>query len=176
MRENPADLEGWMLLGRSYKSLQRYPEARMALAKARELAPNDPLVAVELAEAMIFTSGPEEIGGPIREILEEAVAAEPQLQKGLWLLGIVAVEAGQDQKAIEYWERLMPLLDPASAVYASVQQQLDMARGRLGSGEAPPRGGGETTGALQVGEGRFRDASREASHDGRRAGARVDRD
>ena len=145
LSENPDDLEGWILLGRSYKTLQRYDDARSALEQASRVAPGNPLVTVELAEAMIFMSDSADIGGEIRGMLEEAVAVDPELQKGLWLLGIAAAQAGDDAAAIGYWQRLMPQLEPGSGVAQSVQQQLDLARSRLDPESATAWPGIETT-------------------------------
>lgn len=132
MDAQPDDLEGWMLLGRSYRSLQRFDEALAAFIRARELAPDNAVVAVELAEALIFTSPPNAPDPAIPGLLDEALARAPDLQKGLWLSGMVAAQAGDDTTAVTRWETLMGLLEPGSAVAASVQQQLDAARARLG--------------------------------------------
>jgi cytochrome c-type biogenesis protein CcmH len=56
LTESPEDFEGWMLLARTLKSVQRFPEALEALQVAQRIRPNDPLVMVELAEARIFVS------------------------------------------------------------------------------------------------------------------------
>lgn len=129
---NPEDLEGWMLLGRSFKTLQRYTDARDALRRAQALAPDDPVVQVELAEALIFTSGEAGIDSEVRDLLTAALEQEPQLQKGLWLMGIVDSQAGDDAAALAWWERLLPLLEPGSGVAESVAEQARLARQRLG--------------------------------------------
>lgn len=132
LEENPDDLDGWLLLSRSYKTLQQFDQARTALERAAEIAPDDPVVAVELAEAMIFTARDGRLEPAVRELLEGAVEREPRLQKGLWLMGIVESRAGNDTAALAWWERLLPLLEPGSDVSASVQAQIEAARGRLG--------------------------------------------
>lgn len=136
--QQPEDAAGWLLLGRSYKALQRFPEALEALRRARALAPGDPLVAVELAEALIFTSTGPAIDPEVQTLLEEAIAQEPELQKGLWLLGIVASQAGDDAAALAWWERLLPLLEPGSGVATAVSEQLAQARARVGEAVPPP--------------------------------------
>ncbi|MEE4175722.1 MAG: tetratricopeptide repeat protein [Xanthomonadales bacterium] len=132
MAAEPDDVEGWMLLGRSYRSLQRYDEARAAFEQARRLEPNDPAVAVELAEAMIFTSPPGEPDPAVDGLLAQALDQAPDMQKALWLSGMMAAQDGDDTRAVSLWTRLMALLEPGSGVATSVQQQLDAARGRLG--------------------------------------------
>ena len=65
-------------------------------------------------------------------MLQSAVAIDPLLQKGLWLLGIDAVQRGDDAQAIEYWERLLDQLEPNSPIAASVHEQIDLALTRTG--------------------------------------------
>lgn len=133
MEAEPGDVEGWLLLGRSYRSLQRFDEARAAFERAYALAPNEPAVAVELAEARIFTSPPGQPDPSVGPLLDEALARDPTQQKGLWLSGMVAAQAGDDVTAVRRWERLMAQLEPGSAVANSVNQQLEAARTRLGA-------------------------------------------
>lgn len=51
LREHPDDAEGWALLGRTYKATQHYTEARDALRRAVEAAPQDADLAREYAAA-----------------------------------------------------------------------------------------------------------------------------
>src|SRR5207342_2569904 len=46
MAKNPDDPVGWLMLGRAYKALQRFPEAEQALAEADRRKPNDPEILV----------------------------------------------------------------------------------------------------------------------------------
>lgn len=132
MAAEPDDVEGWMLLGRSYRSLQRFGDYRSAFEQARRLAPEDPAVAVELAEAMIFTSPPGQPDPAVAGLLEEALTRAPDMQKALWLSGMMAAQGGDDARAVTLWEQLMGLLEPGSGVANSVEEQLDAARTRLG--------------------------------------------
>ena len=132
LKEDPEQVEGWILLGRSYKTLQKYPEALDALETANRLVPGQPLIEVELVEARLFASGNPRITADMTARLEHAVAREPTLQKGFWLLGIAAAQAGDDKRAIEWWEKLSPMLEPGSEIAESVSQQIARARNRLG--------------------------------------------
>ena len=87
---------------------------------------------VELAEALLFFSGRPEITDEIRGMLERAVAADPGIEKGLWLLGFAAAQSGDDEQAIAFWQRLVQQMEPASDAASAVQEQISQARVRLG--------------------------------------------
>jgi len=142
---DPNDLDGWMLLARSLKITQRYAEARDALENAHGLAPDDPFVMVELAEAYIFVSQDGRIGEEIIALLQRALDIDPTQQKALWLLGIAASQSGDDEAAIAHWESLLGLVEPGSTVEGAVQAQINEAKARLGQEvvvQAPVAAGG----------------------------------
>jgi len=132
LTRTPERLDGWVLLARTLKTLQRYPEAREALEVAHGIAPDDPLVMVELAEARVFTSADGRIDELSVAMLERAVELDPSQQKGMWLLGIASAQAGDDAFAVSYWESLLQQLEPGSTVAQSVQAQVNEARARMG--------------------------------------------
>ena len=137
LEENPNDIEGWVLLGRSYKNLQKFPLAIEALEKADSLSPGMPLVQVELVEARLFASGDPKFTAEMVSTLETAVAAEPSLQKGLWLLGIATAQAGDDAGALKWWEQLRAQLEPGSSIEKSLTEQIAQVRTRLGQAPEP---------------------------------------
>jgi len=132
MNENPDDPEGWLMLGRTLKSMQRFGEAEAALTTANRLLPGNPMIMVELAETRLFASGSPEISAETKQLIESALEIDPQLQKGLWLLGMVFSQEGDETSAIEIWERLLAQLDPASGPAQAVTQQIELARTRMG--------------------------------------------
>jgi cytochrome c-type biogenesis protein CcmH len=136
MIENPDDSEGWIILGRSLKTMQRYAEAETALRNANRLVPDNPSMMVELAETMLFTSGQSEVTGEARELIEAALAIDPDQQKGLWIMGMAYAQEVDDTQALAHWQRLLGQLDPASEPYQSVSQQIRLAQTRLGQPEA----------------------------------------
>ncbi|MEJ8568531.1 tetratricopeptide repeat protein [Elongatibacter sediminis] len=132
LTESPEDLEGWVLLARTYKTLQRYDDALSALETARRLQPDHPVVMVEWVEARLFASGNPRITANMVMQMEQAVGAQPGLQKGYWLLGLAAAQRGDDQAAINWWEMLVGQVEPDSGVAQAVQAQIAEARSRLG--------------------------------------------
>lgn len=132
MNENPDDPEGWLILGRSLKTMQRYADAEIALGNANRLVPGNPAIMIELAETMLFTSGQPEVSDEARQLIEAALAIDPNQQKGLWIMGMASAQEGDDTQAIVYWQKLLGLLEPASGPHQAVTEQIEMAQTRMG--------------------------------------------
>lgn len=132
MAENPDNPEGWIMLGRSLKTMQRYTEAQSALANANRLTPGNAQIMVELAEANLFVTGSNEITTEMRQLLESALEIDPQQQKGLWLLGMAALHEGDNAAAIDLWQQLLKLVEPASGAAQAVTAQIKIAQTGMG--------------------------------------------
>ncbi len=134
LAKDPDNLEGWLTLGSTLVSQQRFSEAVPAYQQALNIIPeNRPeraVVMADIAEAMIFSSGSQDIPRQAREYLEQAVTIDPHLQRGLWLLGVVAFQDEDYNLAVERWQRLLPLVD-SDSVRQSVEQQISQAQARL---------------------------------------------
>ena len=109
LKENPNNAEGWFMLARSYMSMNRYKEAVEALEKTNQLIPDNPTVMLRYADALTMLSGGR-IGGKPFDLIKRAVAIKPDDVTGLWLIGMGYEEQGEYQKAISYWNLLVPLL------------------------------------------------------------------
>lgn len=127
LKQNPGDADGWTLLGRAYEATQRFDQARDALKHAYDLAKGDPDVAVAYAEALALSSPTRRIEGEPRRILDAALKAAPDNQRGLWLLGISEYQAKQYDPAIAAWKHLIGVLPKDSDIAPSVQQQIARA-------------------------------------------------
>ncbi|MBN8884181.1 MAG: c-type cytochrome biogenesis protein CcmI [Rudaea sp.] len=128
MKQDPSNAEGWTLLGRAYKSTQRFAQARDALKHAHDLAPDDGDIAVDYAEAIVLAGTDRRIQGEALALIEQAIKANPQNQKGLWLAGIADSQAGKYDDAIAKWNTLLPLLPPDSDVATSIREQIAQAQ------------------------------------------------
>ena len=113
MTENPDDVEGWLLLGRSYMVLGQYVLARQAYAEAwaRTPAP-DTALKLSFAEASIL-SDRAALGGEAGRLVEEVLAAEPGNPGALWYGGLVAIELGRHDAACTRWSALLATNPPA---------------------------------------------------------------
>lgn len=131
LKTNPDDLEGWKMLGRSYRVLERHADAASAYAQAYALtAGSDPEVLIDYAEAQALASE-QGFSGRARQLLQSALKLNPDHRKGLWYAGIAAFDDGEYQTAINHWERLKAAEAPA-AVLEALDRQIAEAREALG--------------------------------------------
>lgn len=129
---NPDDVEGWLLLGRAYKSMERFADARDAIKNAYERAEGNIDVQVDYAEAIALAGEGRRIQGQARELLDAALRTDPGHQRALWLLGIAEYQQQNYAAAVEFWEKLRALLPPEADVRGSLETQIADARQKAG--------------------------------------------
>jgi cytochrome c-type biogenesis protein CcmH len=155
----PDRADGWQLLGRTELARGRFDAAVEALERAAALEPRDAGVKVDLADAIAQRQGAQLEGRPI-ELIREALAIDPNHQKGLALSGAWSVSRQDIPSAIGSWERLLAQLPPGSPQARQLEGYLaDLRAGRPpGAGQddavaaAPgPSAADGTTGASRPG-------------------------
>jgi cytochrome c-type biogenesis protein CcmH len=110
LEQDPDNLEGWFLLGRSLMSLGRYAEAAQAFEVVNSKLP-EPQAGVLLALANALAMAQEgRLGGRPATLVEQALEIEPRNTTALWMAGLIAEEQGDLENALRYWERAEPLL------------------------------------------------------------------
>jgi cytochrome c-type biogenesis protein CcmH len=124
MKANPDDMQGWLMLGRSYKSLGRFDEAVAAYAKAEKVINDNPDLLASYAEAIAMANGKGLKGKPA-ELVERALKIDPNHGHSLFLAGAAAMEAGDTKKGIAYWEALLPQVEPGSEIEQMLRQGID---------------------------------------------------
>ena len=132
LRSEPDNLEGWLLLGRAYKSMERFEPAKEALTQAYRLAPEDPDVMIEYAEAQALAAPRRRIEGENLALIEQAVQMQPDHQRGIWLLGVAAMQGGRPKEAVDRWETLRQLISSDLAAVQSLDEQIEAARQAAG--------------------------------------------
>jgi cytochrome c-type biogenesis protein CcmH len=135
MQSKPDDPVGWMMLGRAYKALERYPDAVEALQHAEKLAPGNPEVLVEYAETLALNRAGTLEGEPTR-LLDRALKISPDDQKALTLAGTAAFGRKDYAAAVRYWERLKTSVPADSELGRALSSGIAQARARVG-GKVP---------------------------------------
>ncbi len=126
LREQPDNLEGWLLLGNAYLQTRRFEDARVAFGTALRLSNGkDPKAKLGLAEAMILIDQ-NSVTGQAGELVEDVLHELPDNPKALWYGGLAAL-ARQDIPVMQQrWEHLLQL-NPPDAVRRVVVEQLTAA-------------------------------------------------
>ncbi len=132
---NVADTEGWVMLGRSYAVMQRYPEASRAFARALQLMPGDAQILVDQADVLAMQQGGNLQGEPLR-LIEQALKNDPSNLKGLALAGTAAFERKDYGAAIGYWTRARATAPPDSEFMRNLEQSIADARAAGGASVA----------------------------------------
>ncbi|MDF9390942.1 MULTISPECIES: c-type cytochrome biogenesis protein CcmI [Methylococcus] len=133
LQQQPNDLDGWLLLGRSLLAVQQMDKAVQAYEFAMKLAPDNPDVQALYAQAL-GEANQGSLAGKPTEIIEGVLQHNPDHMHSLWLAGLAAVEREDKPKALEYWKKLRSLL-PADGEQT---RQLDGYIAEL-EGTAPPQ-------------------------------------
>ena len=126
LKQRPDQPDGWLLLGRSYFSMQRYADAQRAYDSALKLQPDNPDLLVDLGEARMYANPQRLIDAESVKLLQRALELQPQHQRARWLLGVSQRQQGQPAEAAKTWEPLLAEVDASTA--AALRPQLDAAR------------------------------------------------
>jgi cytochrome c-type biogenesis protein CcmH len=105
LQRQPADAEGWFMLGISYMQLNMGQPAQTALEHAWRLAPDEPRHALAYAQIRIF-SNEGQLDATSRQLLEGVLVREPGHEGALVLLGFGAYRSGDHATAVTMLERL----------------------------------------------------------------------
>lgn len=129
LEDNPDDVGGWQMLGRSYMSLNNYPKAIAAFERVVELQDGQTAQGlVELGEAVLAADGGEAMSPRAMALFENALAVEPNNQAALFWGGLAAVNRGDTDTAADRWERLLGT-NPPDDIRNVIEQRVAEWRG-----------------------------------------------
>jgi len=129
MRDDPKDIAGWLMLGRSYLALQRMDDAVNAYNRAHRLSGDNVEAALGLGEAISLRAGGR-ISPDASKLFEDALKLEPNNPKALLYGGFAAATRGDRDLARSRWQALKDLHPPPQ-----IEQMLDARIASLGSTE-----------------------------------------
>ncbi|ADE14025.1 cytochrome c-type biogenesis protein CcmI [Nitrosococcus halophilus Nc 4] len=123
LAENPEDIRGWQLLGRTYLATNEFAKAAEALGRAYALDDENPDVILDYAESLAASQGRRLQGAPLK-LVHRALELAPQHPKALWLAAVNALQTSQNEEAKTYLERLASQLPPGSEEERMVRAHL----------------------------------------------------
>lgn len=123
LQQQPADVNGWRMLGKAYMLLNRFSESAQAYDRLTQLTPKEAQGYADFADALAMAQGQSFVGKP-GELLGVALKLDPQHGKANYLAGYAALEAGKPKVAARHWENLLKLLAPESEDAAALRAQI----------------------------------------------------
>lgn len=139
LRENPEDIEGWVMLGRSYAIMERFDDASATYAKLVQMVPDNPQFLSDYADMLAMINNGSLLGKPA-EMIARALAIDPNFPKALALAGTLEFEQDKFDQAVAYWERLLSAIPADSRLHKSVSDSIVQAKSLAmrGKGESAP--------------------------------------
>jgi cytochrome c-type biogenesis protein CcmH len=142
LAQKPDDIDGWIMLGRSYTVLEQFPLAVRAFQRADRLANGTNVEAlIGVAESLVAQDS-EQISGPAGKLFERALELEPGNGKALFYSSFAALARGELPLARERFARMLAL-NPPPQVRQIIEQRIagiDAVMNTQGKGEAAPAG------------------------------------
>ena len=158
LHDDPEDLEGWYLLGRSYLSMERPREALQAFDHARKLNPNEPDYLVAYAQTLRMAE--QDAALPeVDRLLRQALQLDPNHEGARLLTAYRNMETGRFDEAIAVFTALKANRaadSESSAMLDKVIADARAAQARAAGAPAPAgavSGGAESGGAASGGVG-----------------------
>ena len=155
LKEQPDNVESWVMLGRSYTVVGQYPDALKAYERAVALRPDDAQVLADYADSMAVNNNMTLSGEPMKWV-RKALQVDPNNLKALALAGTDAFIRKDYAGAVKYWQHLVDIGPPDSEYVREMAAGLKEARelgglpattAKASSGAAPSGSAGATPAA-----------------------------
>ena len=137
LNDHPEDLSGWLMLGRSYVTLQEYPLAVRAYERADRAANGRSSEALIGEADALMHIDETEVTGQAGQLVERALAIDPTSPKALFFAAAVALRRGDLPLARARFSRLLGL-NPPDDVKAILQQEISGIDRQLGAAHPDP--------------------------------------
>ncbi|CAK0778917.1 hypothetical protein CCP4SC76_6710015 [Gammaproteobacteria bacterium] len=130
LQNDPNNVNGWLVLGRSYLAMGDAGKGLAALEKAYALAPRNTLIALTYAEALAQTNDGNLSGRPAK-IIESVFENHPNDPNALWMRGMLAFQQNQFVEAVRLWTSLRGLSPNNDKDMATLDELIDAAHARI---------------------------------------------
>ena len=131
MEKDPTNLQGWVMLARSYRILGRNEEAAKAYERAGNFIDSDPQLLADYADILASNANGNFSGKP-QKLINQALKLDPNNLMALWLSGTASYTAGNYKAAVQTWEKLAQQLPPGTEDVRSIEASIADARAKGG--------------------------------------------
>ena len=126
LEKDPGNAQGWVVLAHTYYAMKQFPDAVKAYERAAELMPDNADLLADYADALGATQ--QSLLGKPLELVNRALAADPNQWKALALAGTIAFDRKDFKQAVAYWERLQTVIPPESDMGRSIESSIAEAK------------------------------------------------
>jgi cytochrome c-type biogenesis protein CcmH len=123
LEHDPNNLDGWLMLGRSYTVLQEYPLAIRAFQRADRLSGGKSVEALTGEAEALVMSDESELDSRAGRLIEQALTLAPDSGKALFLGAAVAARRGDLSLARTRFAKLLAM-NPPENVRPMLEQQI----------------------------------------------------
>ena len=127
LEKEPDNIEGWVLLAKTYYAMRKFPEAAVAYERLNKLVPNEPDLMTDYADALAMSQGRTLEGKPL-ELVNAALKVDPTHWKALAMAGTAAFNRKDYKAAVDYWEKLRSSQPADSQIGQQITASIDEAR------------------------------------------------
>ena len=146
LESEPNDVQGWLMLGRSYTALGQLPLAQRAYQRADRLESGRNVEAlIGLAEAMVMQANGS-VDPRAARLFEQALTLEPNSEKALFYSAVAAQRRGDTPLAISRFEKMLQM-GPPENIRNILQEQVAQLRASVAAGAAGAAAAAPATGA-----------------------------
>lgn len=134
LAEDPDNLQGQMMIGRSYMTMGRWDDAEKAWTKVLELDPRNYTAHYRLGEILLSNpkTGTREEAEVALAHFDKALMSVPQDASILWAKGIVLLQLGRIQETDEVWAEAFGYIPPGTESSEMVKKALqDLRSGKM---------------------------------------------
>ncbi len=131
LKENPGDLNSWVLLGRTYLTINETDKAVAALRQAMEVSNRRPDVVSSYAEALVLAEQGH-VPPEARQLFSEILGTDSLNPRARYYLGLELAQRGKVKEALQAWVDLRSLSPEGAPWLGAVDQQIASAAKELG--------------------------------------------
>ena len=132
MAKDPSDPKGWIVLARSYRVMNRLPQAEDAFNHIGEPLFQNATLLAEYAD-VLATRAMGNFDGKPMEMVKRALALDPQNPMALSLAATAAYNRNDLAGAVAQWERLLTIVPPDSDDAKWLNEAVTKTRAQMGA-------------------------------------------
>jgi cytochrome c-type biogenesis protein CcmH len=149
LQAKPDNLQGWVMLGRTYRTLENFDAALKAYDSALKLSADDDLKLERIEIIAMQRQGQFE--GEPWNVIREVLQRDPQHFGALLTAGSASYAEGKFADALRYWEQARKPLDANNPDLEGLENAIAAVRDRLGMPPAKSSPASSSTSAVTSG-------------------------